>query len=130
MSNLQTHPDYKLDFQKVDQHTGGKWLIHSTKYRKDHQLIKAWNSPVEYISRESKHNIKESEGNMFNPIFKGNVQGRKHRSRRAFAEPELKSQKSECVVQKKGMVLKILIIVTTIVMKQSSLYQENSKRNT
>ena len=26
MSNLQTHYHVKLDFQKVDQHTGGKWL--------------------------------------------------------------------------------------------------------
>ena len=37
---------------------------------------KAWNSPVEYPSRESKHDIKESGGNMLNPIFKGNAQGR------------------------------------------------------
>ena len=29
---------FKLDFQKVDQHTGGKWLIHDTKRRKDNQL--------------------------------------------------------------------------------------------
>ena len=28
----------KLDFQKVDQHTGGKWLIHGTKRHKDNQL--------------------------------------------------------------------------------------------
>ena len=27
MSNLQTHYHCKLDFQKVDQHTAGKWLI-------------------------------------------------------------------------------------------------------
>ena len=38
MSNLQTHYHFKLDFQKVDQHTGGKWLIHDTKRRKDNQL--------------------------------------------------------------------------------------------
>ena len=25
-------------FQKVDQHAGGKWLIHDTKRRKDNQL--------------------------------------------------------------------------------------------
>ena len=25
----------KFDFQKVDQHAGGKWLIHDTKHRKD-----------------------------------------------------------------------------------------------
>ena len=38
MSNLQTYYNFKLDFQKVDQHTGGKWLIHGTKRRKDNQL--------------------------------------------------------------------------------------------
>ena len=37
MSNLQTYY-FKLDFQKVDQHTGGKWLIHGTKRCKDNQL--------------------------------------------------------------------------------------------
>ena len=37
MSNLQTYY-FKLDFQKVDQHTGGKCLIHGTKHRKDNQL--------------------------------------------------------------------------------------------
>ena len=38
MSNLQTYYHFKLDFQKVDQHTGGKWLIHVTKRRVDNQL--------------------------------------------------------------------------------------------
>ena len=33
MSNLQTYYHFKLDFQKVDQHTGGKWLIHGAKRR-------------------------------------------------------------------------------------------------
>ena len=28
MSNLQTNYHFKLDFPKMDQHTGGKWLIH------------------------------------------------------------------------------------------------------
>ena len=28
----------KFDFQKVDQHAGGKWLIHDTKRHKDNQL--------------------------------------------------------------------------------------------
>ena len=31
MLNLQTHYHFKLNFQKVDQHTGGEWLIHGTK---------------------------------------------------------------------------------------------------
>ena len=38
MSNLQTYYHFKLDFQKVDQHTVGKWLIHGTKRHKDNQL--------------------------------------------------------------------------------------------
>ena len=37
MSNLQTYYHFKLDFQKVDQYTGGKWLIHGTKRHKDNQ---------------------------------------------------------------------------------------------
>ena len=28
----------KIDFPKVDQHAGGKWLIHDAKRRKDNQL--------------------------------------------------------------------------------------------
>ena len=38
MSNLQTYYHFQLDFQKVDQHIGGKYLIHGTKHRKDNQL--------------------------------------------------------------------------------------------
>ena len=38
MSNLQTYYHFKLDFQNVDQHTGGKWLIHGTKRHKDNHL--------------------------------------------------------------------------------------------
>ena len=37
MSNLQTHCCLKADLQKVDQHTGNKWLIHDTKRGKDNQ---------------------------------------------------------------------------------------------
>ena len=59
----------------MDQHTGGKWLIHGTKRRKDNQL-QTRNSPVEHPCRMSKHDMKESEGD--DPILKGNVQGRKH----------------------------------------------------
>ena len=44
MSNLQAYYHFKLDFQKVDQHTGGKWLIHGTKRCKDNQF-QTWNSP-------------------------------------------------------------------------------------
>ena len=38
MSNLQPNRCSKVDFQKVDQHTWGKWLIYDTKSRKDNQL--------------------------------------------------------------------------------------------
>ena len=38
MSNLQPNCCLKVDFQKVDRHAGGKWLIHVTKRRKDNQL--------------------------------------------------------------------------------------------
>ena len=38
MSNLQPNYCLKFDFQKMDQHAGGKWLIHDTKRRKDNQL--------------------------------------------------------------------------------------------
>ena len=38
MSNLQPNCCLKFDLQKVDQHAGGKWLIHDTKRRKDNLL--------------------------------------------------------------------------------------------
>ena len=38
MSNLQPNCCLEFDFQKVDQHAGGKWFIHDTKRRKDNQL--------------------------------------------------------------------------------------------
>ena len=38
MSNLQPNCCLEFDFRKVDQHAGGKWLIHDTKRRKDNQL--------------------------------------------------------------------------------------------
>ena len=68
MSNLQTYCHFKLDVQKKDQHTGDKWLINGTKRRKENQL-QSLELLVEYPSRECKHDVKESEGNMFNPIF-------------------------------------------------------------
>ena len=58
MSNLQTYYHFKLDFQKVDQQTGYKWLIHGTKRRKDNQL-QSLELPVEYPCRECKHDVKD-----------------------------------------------------------------------
>ena len=37
ISNLQPNCCLKIDFQKVDQHAGGKWLIHDTK-RPEHEI--------------------------------------------------------------------------------------------
>ena len=37
MSNLQPNCCLEFDVQKVDQHAGGKWLIHDTKRRKDNR---------------------------------------------------------------------------------------------
>ena len=50
-SNLQTYYYFELDFQNVDHHTGGKWLIHGTKHRKDNQL-ESLEPPVELPSTE------------------------------------------------------------------------------
>ena len=38
MSNLEPNWYLKINFQKVDQHAGGKCFIHDTKRRKDNQL--------------------------------------------------------------------------------------------
>ena len=49
MSNLQPNCCLEFDFQKVEQHAGGKWLIHDTKRRKDNQLQVFWR--LQYIAR-------------------------------------------------------------------------------
>ena len=38
MSNLQTQLSFQTRFPKSGPHTGGKWLVHGTKHRKDNQL--------------------------------------------------------------------------------------------
>ena len=50
VQNLQTRYHFKLDLQKVGQHTGGQWLIHDLNNARAISF-KAWNSPVEYPSR-------------------------------------------------------------------------------
>ena len=37
VSYLQTHYHFKLDFPKVDQHTGGRRLMRGTKRHKDNK---------------------------------------------------------------------------------------------
>ena len=49
VSNLQIN-HFELDFNKVDQHTGAKLLIHGTKHHKGNQL-QSLELPVEYPSR-------------------------------------------------------------------------------
>ena len=63
---------FKLDFQKVDQHMGASGWSSAPNAARTISW-KAWNPPAEteYPSRECIHNVKESKGNMFNPIFKG-----------------------------------------------------------
>ena len=63
MSNLQPNCCLKIDFQKVDQHAGGKWLIHDTKRRRTISC-KAWNSPAEYPSWVARCDIKGSDGTL------------------------------------------------------------------
>ena len=38
MSNLQPNCSLKIDFQKVDPHAGGNWLIQDTKRRNDNKM--------------------------------------------------------------------------------------------
>ena len=45
MSYLQPNCSLKVDFLKVDQYTGGKWLIHDTKRHKDN-LLQSLKPPV------------------------------------------------------------------------------------
>ena len=65
MSNLQPNCCLKVDFQKVDQHTAGKWLIHDTKCRKDNQL-QSLKLPAEYPWWVARCYIKGSDGTMLN----------------------------------------------------------------
>ena len=68
MSNLQTNCCLKFDFQKLDQRTGGKWLIHDTKRRKDNQM-QSLKLPVAYPIWVARCGVKGSDGTMLNPIF-------------------------------------------------------------
>ena len=70
MSNLPPNCCLEFDFRKVDQHAGGKWLIHDTKRRKDNQLqslklpcrisklsSKMWHKGVRWHRVEKKLNL-------------------------------------------------------------------------
>ena len=101
MSNLQPNYWLKVDFQKLDQHAGGKWLIHDTKRRKAISCI-AWNSPAGYPSRVARCDIKGSDGTMLNPIFWKKVHGQKHPRRWEIAERQIPSIKMLFKTNTKG----------------------------
>ena len=68
MSNLQTNCRLKLGFKKwtsIQKASG--WLTAPNTAKTI--SCQAWNSPVEYPSWDYKFDMKESDGNMFNPIF-------------------------------------------------------------
>ena len=61
MSNLQPNCCLKIDFQKLDQHAGGKWLIHDTKRHKDNQF-QSLHFPAEYPNWVARCDIQGSVG--------------------------------------------------------------------
>ena len=52
---------------KMDQHTGGKWLIHGTKHHKVSQL-QTLKLTMKNILVEKKNDIKEPDGNHHDTI--------------------------------------------------------------
>ena len=94
MSNLQPNYFLKFHFQKVDQHTGGKWLIHDTKRRKKRTIsCKAWKSPAEYPSWVARYDKKGSASTVLNPIFWKKVLRQKHPGRWGIVEHQISSIK-------------------------------------
>ena len=90
MSNLQPNCCLKINFQKVDQHAGGKWLIHDTTRRKDNQS-QSLKLPCRISKLSSK--IWHKGGTMLNPIFWKKVQGQKHLGRWGIVERQIPSIK-------------------------------------
>ena len=68
MSNLQPNWCLTIDFQKVDQHAGGKWLIHDTKRPAQGQSVAKRETLLQNI-QVARCDIKGSDGTMLNPIF-------------------------------------------------------------
>ena len=78
MSNLQTNYHFKLYFVKVDQDTGGKWLIHGQKPQG--QSVASLEPPDQYPSTDSKNVTKESVG----PIHYSKTDTEAHRVLRSY----------------------------------------------
>ena len=64
----------------MDQYTTYRMQVVNQRQQtpQGQSIAKAGTPPVEYRSWECKRDKRESEGNMLNPIFNENVQGRKH----------------------------------------------------
>ena len=92
MSNLQPNCCLEFDFRKVDQHAGGKWLIHDTKRRKDNQL-QSLKLPCRISKLSSKMWHKGVRSTVLNPIFSKKVQGQKHPGRWGIVEYQIPSIK-------------------------------------
>ena len=92
MSNLQPNCCLEFDFRKVDQHAGGKWLIHDTKRRKDNQL-QSLKLPCRIFKLSSKMWHKGVRSTVLNPIFSKKVQGQKHPGRWGIVEHQIPSIK-------------------------------------
>ena len=92
MSNLQPNCCLEFDFRKVDQHAGGKWLIHDTKRRKDNQL-QSLKLPCRISKLSSKMWHKGARSTVLNPIFSKKVQGQKHPGRWGIVEHQIPSIK-------------------------------------
>ena len=78
----------------MDQHAGGKWLIHDTKRRKD--------NIQEYPSWVARCDIKGSVSTVLNPIFSKKVQGQKHPGRWGIVEHQIPSIKVLFTTNTKG----------------------------
>ena len=86
-------PTVKVDFQKVDTYTGGKWLIHDTERRKDNELQSLKLPCRIYSSWVARCDIKEADDTMLNPIFVKTVQGKKNPGMWEIAERKIPSVK-------------------------------------
>ena len=93
MSNIQPNCCLKVDFQNVDKHIGGKWLIYDTERRTDN-LLQRLELPCK-ISKSwlARCDIKGSDAAMLNPIFRKKVQGQKHPGEWDIAERQIPSRK-------------------------------------
>ena len=74
---------FEANFQKVNQHTGGEWVIRGNKPHKDNQRQCLF-FPVEFPSWKYIFHIKEPHGNMLDLIFYKKIRGQKHHRKGAI----------------------------------------------